>query len=76
MENVYGVYDYSKLLFVSEDRELAQDIVLSMLEEYAHASFCREVERHGPQLALWMFQNAPKYGWCRFEIKPVPKIVN
>ena len=51
-----------------------QEMVLALTEEYIYNAFCRECNNCGVELALWLFKNAPKYGWNKYYIKPVKRM--
>ena len=70
----YAVYADEKLLFICENESLAQEMVLALTEEYIYNAFYRECNNCGVELALWLFKNAPKYGWNKYYIKPVKRM--
>ena len=69
MRNSYAIYDKDILLGFCLNEIEAQEIVLTLTEEYIYNSFLREVNNCGLDIALWVFQNAPKYGWDKFHYK-------
>ena len=70
----YAIYTDEQLLFICEDESLAQEMVLALTEEYIYNAFCRECNNHNLELALWLFQNAPKYGWDKYQIRSIKKV--
>ena len=69
MCNGYAIYDKDKFLNFCLNEADAQEMVLTLTEEYIYNSFLREVNNCGLDIALWIFQNAQKYGWDKFYYK-------
>ena len=70
----YAIYEDEKLLFICDNESLAQEMVLTLTDEYVYNTFYRECNNCDIELALWLFKNAPKYGWNKYSIKPVNRI--
>lgn len=70
MEKAYAIQDREgKDVCVCLGLPQAQELILSLTEEYIYHAFLREADSCGIDLALWLFRNAPKYGWNQFEYK-------
>ena len=74
MKNVYCVFENECFLFICDSESDAQEMILSLTEEHIYNSFLNEINKVGYDLALWVFQNAPKYGWSRYSIQKVRMI--
>ena len=66
MRNVYCVFENEYLLFICDSESDAQEMILALTEEYIYNSFLNEINKVEYNLALWVFRNAPKYGWNRY----------
>lgn len=69
MRNGYAIYDKDIFLCFCLNEADTQEMVLTLTEEYIYNSFLREVDNCGLNIALWVFQNAPRYGWDKFYYK-------
>ena len=69
MRNGYAIYDKDTFLCFCLNEADAQEMVLTLTEKYIYNSFLREVDNCGLNIALWVFQNAPRYGWNKFYYK-------
>jgi hypothetical protein len=74
MKTVYAIYEKDKLLFISDDKSLAEEMILSLTEEFIYHAFLKEIQRDF-ELGLWVFRCARKYGWNRFNIREI-KMIN
>ena len=71
----YAVFEDNTLLFICQDESLAQEMVLSLTEEYVYNAFCQECNKVGLEMALWLFKNS-SYGKNKYIIRQVKRIVN
>ena len=69
MRNGYAIYDKDTFLYFCLNEADAQEMILTLAEEYIYNSFLREIDNCGLNIALWVFQNAPRYGWDKFYYK-------
>ena len=69
MRNGYAIYDKDTFLYFCLNEADAQEMILTLTEEYIYNSFLREIDNCGLNIALWVFQNAPRYGWDKFYYK-------
>ena len=70
---MYGIYQNKLLLFICEDEGDAQEMILSLTQEFIYHGFLRELNNCGLDMALWLFRNAPHYGWHKYLIKPIKR---
>lgn len=69
MRESYALYYKDTFLGICLNEADAQEMILALTEEYVYDSFLRENDNCGLDIALWVFQNAPKYGWDTFYYK-------
>ncbi len=72
----YAIFEDEELLFICADEDLAEEMVLALTEEYAYHGFLQQCDKVGIDLAIWAFRNAKTYGWHKYQIKRVRRIVN
>ena len=66
MDDVYVVCRDKIILCVVKSETDAQEMILSLTEEYAYLKFLKNLQKEDSELVIFMFKMAKKLGWDKF----------